>query len=151
MRVNTTKSTYTFNSVEQLHSSYWTSSLCDVNQEELSYIMSGVKFCWWPQWSSVQIFSKESSWTYLDKLSFHCRWTDVIRYINKIVTNLFAFCFSTVNQMGPDARKPVFGGLRTTQAQTSLRICAVWSAPLLFPFWKLSYVNLMQVKFQFSW
>ena len=26
----------------------------------------------------------------------------------------------------------VFGGLRTTQAQTSLRICAVWSAPLFF-------------------
>ena len=28
-------------------------------------------------------------------------------------------------QMGLDARKPVFGGLRTTQAQTSLRIRAV--------------------------
>ena len=26
---------------------------------------------------------------------------------------------------GPHARKPVFGGLQTTQAQTSLRICAV--------------------------
>ena len=31
--------------------------------------------------------------------------------------------------MGLDARNPVFGGLWTTQAQTSLRICAVWSAP----------------------
>ena len=29
------------------------------------------------------------------------------------------------NKMGLDARKPVFGGLRTTQAQTSLRIRAV--------------------------
>ena len=38
------------------------------------------------------------------------------------------------------------GGLRTTQAQTSLRIRAVWSAPLLFVFWKVSYVNLLQVK-----
>ena len=30
-----------------------------------------------------------------------------------------------VNEMGLDRRKPVFGGLRTTQAQTSLRIRAV--------------------------
>ena len=30
-----------------------------------------------------------------------------------------------VSQLGLVARKPVFGGLRTTQAQTSLRICAV--------------------------
>ena len=30
-----------------------------------------------------------------------------------------------INQMGLDARKPVFGGLRTTQTQTSLRIRAV--------------------------
>ena len=34
--------------------------------------------------------------------------------------------------MGLVARKPVFGGLRTPKAQTSLRIRAVWSAPLLF-------------------
>ena len=34
--------------------------------------------------------------------------------------------------MGLDARKPVFGGLQTTRAQTSLPICADWSAPLLF-------------------
>ena len=51
---------------------------------------------------------------------------------------------------GLDARKPVFGGLGTTQAQTSLPIRAVRSAPLLFAFWKVSYVNLLQVKFQFS-
>ena len=30
-----------------------------------------------------------------------------------------------IGHMGLDARKPVIGGLRTTQAQTSLRICAV--------------------------
>ena len=52
--------------------------------------------------------------------------------------------------MGLVARKPVFGGLGTTQAQTSLRIRAVWSAPLLFAFWKILYVNLLLVKFQFS-
>ena len=34
--------------------------------------------------------------------------------------------------LGLDTRKPVFGGLRTTKAQTSLRIRAVWSAPVLF-------------------
>ena len=39
--------------------------------------------------------------------------------------------------MGHDARNPVFVGLRTTQAQTSLRIRA-------------AYVNLLRVKFQFS-
>ena len=40
--------------------------------------------------------------------------------------------------------------LRTTQALTSLPIRAVWSAPLLIAFWKVSYVTLEQVKFQFS-
>ena len=39
--------------------------------------------------------------------------------------------------MGLDARKPVFGVLRITQAQTSLRIHTVLSAPLLFAFWKV--------------
>ena len=29
------------------------------------------------------------------------------------------------NYMGLEVRKPAFGGLRTTQAQTSLRICTV--------------------------
>ena len=38
----------------------------------------------------------------------------------------------------------------TTQAQTRLRIRAVWSAPSLSTFWKVSCVNLLQVKFQFS-
>ena len=52
--------------------------------------------------------------------------------------------------MGLDMRKPVFGCLRTTKAQTSLRIRTVWSAPLLFAFWKVLYVNFLQVKFQFS-
>ena len=44
----------------------------------------------------------------------------------------------------------VFGGLQTTQAQTSLRIRAVWSAPLLYAYWKVSYLDLLQAKFQFS-
>ena len=33
--------------------------------------------------------------------------------------------FKSMNEMGVDTRKPVFGGLRLTQAQTSLRIRAV--------------------------
>ena len=57
---------------------------------------------------------------------------------------------SKQHRKGLDVRKPVFGGLGTTQAQTSLRIRAVWSAPLLFAFWKILYVNFLQVKFQFS-
>ena len=51
--------------------------------------------------------------------------------------------------MGLDARKPVFGGLWTTKAQTSLRIRAAWSVPLLFANWKVSYLDLLQAKFQF--
>ena len=35
---------------------------------------------------------------------------------------------------GPWREKTCLWGLRTTQAQTSLSICAVWSAPLFFPF-----------------
>ena len=51
--------------------------------------------------------------------------------------------------MGLDARKPVFGGLRTTQAQTSLSFRTDWSAPVLFAYWKV-YLNLLQAKFQYS-
>ena len=52
--------------------------------------------------------------------------------------------------MGLVVRKPIFRGLRTTQAQTSLRIHAVWSAPLLFAFWKVSYLDLLLAEFQLS-
>ena len=34
-------------------------------------------------------------------------------------------CGYLYSKLGIDARKPVFGGLRTTRAQTSLHICAV--------------------------
>ena len=52
--------------------------------------------------------------------------------------------------MGIDARKPVFGGLETTQAQTSLRFRAVRSAPLLFAFCKVPYLSLLRAKIHFS-
>ena len=63
-------------------------------------------------------YSKYNAWSIY--FSFHC-------HILKLICH----------KMGLVARKPVFGGLRTTKAQTSLRIRAVWSAPLLFAlFWK---------------
>ena len=64
--------------------------------------------------------------------------------------NTRAWVLDSIYHMGLDARKTVFRGLRTTKAQTRLRIPAVWSAPLLFTFWKVSYINLLQAKFQFS-
>ena len=48
--------------------------------------------------------------------------------------------------MGPDVRKPVFSGLRTTKAQTSLCIRTVWSAPLSLAYWKLSNIGLLRAK-----
>ena len=42
-----------------------------------------------------------------------------------------------------NAIKHVFEGLGTTKAQIRLHISAVWSAPLLFAYWKVSYQNLL--------
>ena len=50
--------------------------------------------------------------------------------------------------MGRDTRKPIFGGLQITKAQTSLCILADCLAPLLFAFWKVSYLNFLQAKFK---
>ena len=52
--------------------------------------------------------------------------------------------------LGLDMRKPVFEDWQTTNAQTSLRIRADWSAPLLFILCKVLYLNLLRAKFQFS-
>ena len=52
--------------------------------------------------------------------------------------------------MGLGARKPVFGGLQTTMEQTSLRGCAVWSAPLSFANCKVSYLELLLAQFLVS-
>ena len=41
-------------------------------------------------------------------------------------------------------------GFADNKAQTSLHIHADRSAPLLFTFWKVSYLNLQPVKFQLS-
>ena len=58
--------------------------------------------------------------------------TEVIREENPFGINGLI----THGDMGLDARENVFGGLRTTKTQTSLRICAVGSAPLLLVFGK---------------
>ena len=52
-------------------------------------------------------------------------------------------------EMDLDMRNPVYGGLQTTEAQTSLRIGAVWSAPLLFTYCKSLYLDLLRVKLKF--
>ena len=46
---------------------------------------------------------------------------------------ILLFLTNASDNMGSEARKR----LRTTKAQTSLPIRAVWSAPLLFAFWKV--------------
>ena len=44
--------------------------------------------------------------------------------------------------LGLNVRKPVFRDLQTTEAQTSMCICAVWPVPLLFVYWKVSYLEV---------
>ena len=44
-------------------------------------------------------------------------------------------------------QKPVFDS--SAKVQTSLCIWVVWSVPLLFAYWKVSYLNLLRVKFHF--
>ena len=46
--------------------------------------------------------------------------------------------------------KTCLRGLETTKAQTSLPIRAVRSAPLLFSYLKVSYLDLLRAKVQFS-
>ena len=43
---------------------------------------------------------------------------------------------------GPRQENTFLPGFAKTKAQTSMHINAVWSAPLSFPFWKVSYQNL---------
>ena len=68
-----------------------------------------------------------------------------------VLLGTYNMCFGLeIRIYGPRREKHVFGDLRTTKAQTSLRICADCSAPLLFAYWKVSYPNLLRAKFQFS-
>ena len=49
-----------------------------------------------------------------------------VYYLFKMATKevIFDFLIAAFSYFGPDARKPVFGGLRETKAQTGLRIRA---------------------------
>ena len=51
---------------------------------------------------------------------------------------------------GPQCEKTCLRGSQTTKAQTSLGIHAVYSVPLLLTIWKVSYIDLLPAKFQFS-
>ena len=57
--------------------------------------------------------------------------------------------FNNMCYLGPDARKPVFGVMRTTTAQTSLRIRADWSAPLYSLFGKYHLLTCYERNFSF--
>ena len=49
------------------------------------------------------------------------------------------FVFKSVSNMGLEARKPVFGGLVTTHAQTRLHIPSVW--------WKRSLISAFVIPY----
>ena len=51
---------------------------------------------------------------------------------------------------GPWYEKTCLRCLQTTKPQTSLCVCTVWSGSLLFPYWRVSYLNLIQANFQYS-
>ena len=48
---------------------------------------------------------------------------------------------------GPRCEKTCLGCLPTTRAHTSLHIPAVWSAPLLFVYWIVSYLDMLYAIF----
>ena len=66
---------------------------------------------------------------------FSCSINKIYTYSNCWEVNIFR---KDPYYMGLDVRKLVFGGLRTTQAH------------LLFAFRQVPYVDLLQMKFQFS-
>ena len=52
--------------------------------------------------------------------------------------------------IGPQCEKTCLRRFANTKAQTSLRIHEDWSAPLLFAYRKVSYLDLLRAKFQFT-
>ena len=70
-----------------------------------------------------------------------------LTYVKAVLKETFRYI---LNNTVINKRKPVFRGLRTSKGQTSLRISAVGSAHLLFPYWKVSYLNLLQGLFKYE-
>ena len=70
--------------------------------------------------------------------------------INFPLSTFVGFFKIKIGTNGPRREKPCLRWLSTTKAQTSMRIRAVWSAPLSFAYWKVSYLDMHQAKFLFS-
>ena len=87
----------------------------------------------WPNvyWNNFVYINRIIDW-YLKVLLPEQKSLALDRLVTRMPTNI-PLVFRWV-YIGLGARKPVFGALRTTKAQTSLRIRTVWSAPLLFAF-----------------
>ena len=87
-----------------------------------------------------------------------CCFYNVILFNQLLTTKIGTYRVKTVSlikanatcgqQTGPRHEKTYLRWV--VNNKTSLRIRAVWSAPLLFAYWKVSYINLLQAKFQFS-
>ena len=91
------------------------------------------------------MYTEQNFWLVISVLFNHNYFqnnTPIFSMVNKLTR--------PKNHKGLVATKPVFGGLQTTKVQTSLRMHAVWSVPLLSALRKVPYVNFLQVKFQFS-
>ena len=102
--------------------------------------------------------TKKSHFLTFKKTSIFCCLLPNYNGSHYHVTNLlFLFKYTALyhskvlHHLGIDVRKPVFGGVceqhrrrpACTSAQPDQRLCYSF-------FWKASYVNLLQVKFQFS-
>ena len=98
-------------------------------------------------WTCDLWFTRHRFIPYTTAPSFQCKLKSLILIF---IFSYLIYQFDMQSYLGLAARKPVFGGLRITKAQTSLRICAVWPAPLLFTYCKVSYPGLIKAKFQFS-
>ena len=91
------------------------------------------------------MYTEQNFWLVISVLINHNYFknnTPIFSMVNKLMR--------LKNHLGLVATKPVFGGLQTTKVQTSLRMRAVWSVPLLFALRNVPYVYFLQVKFQFS-
>ena len=127
-----------------------TQTVCCFVLQWISKMQHQVLFLFWilKYWVLVHAWPAHESCQNADKKWYFCQSVCIEVWYRHPVNIHYCSSQQWFN-MVLDAWRPVFGDLRTTQAQTSLRIRAVWSAPLLFAVRKVAYVNLLQVKFQF--
>ena len=79
-----------------------------------------------------------------------CVLINFITLLDVSFWGLKTFIKIMLGSIWPLTQKTFFMCLWTTKAQTSLHRCAVGSAPLIFAYWKLSYLDLLRAKVQFS-